>query len=68
MILRRRTVELLTDDCLPDSLRGLVDQVIVLDGLPCSTIATRAPTQLVMTVGRDRATALCRLAERVRGV
>jgi hypothetical protein len=65
MILRRRTVELLARDQLPMDIRDAVDHVLVLGGLPCSTIATRTTRPVVMTVGRDRASALRRLAARL---
>jgi hypothetical protein len=65
MILRRRTVELLARDQLPVGIQDTVDHVLVLGGLPCSTIATRATQPVVMTVGLDRASALRRLATRL---
>jgi hypothetical protein len=65
MILRRRTVELLARDQLPAGMRDAVDHVLVLGGLPCSTIATRRSQPPVMTVGLDRASALRHLALRL---
>lgn len=65
MILRRRTVELLAGADLPADLQRLVDRVLVLGGLPCSMIATRASQAPVMTVGLDRAAALRRLTDRL---
>jgi hypothetical protein len=65
MILRRRTVELLNHDQLPADLRDTVDRVLVLGGLPCSTIATCTSQPVVMTVGLDRASALRRLTARL---
>lgn len=65
MILRRRTVELLTGERIPAVVRGLVDDVVVLGGLPCSVIATRADAPVTMAVGRDRRRALGRLAARL---
>jgi hypothetical protein len=65
MILRRRTVELLARNQLPMSMRDTVDHVLVLGGLPCTTIATRTSQPVVMTVGLDRASALRRLAARL---
>lgn len=67
MILRKRTVELLAGADLPPDLRSLADRVLVLGGLPCSTIATRGAQPPVMTVGFDRAAALRRLADRLGG-
>lgn len=67
MILRRRSVELLTGEHVPTTVRGLVDSVIVLGGLPCSVIATRAHAPIAMAVGWDRRRSLGRLAQRLAG-
>ena len=65
MILRRRTVELLAGDQIPAGMPDTIDRVVVLDGPACSAIATGTSRPLLMAVGRDRASALRRLANRL---
>ena len=67
MILRKRTVELLSGADLPADLQRAVDRVLVLGGLPCSMIATRGSQAVALAVGIDRAAALRRLACRLAG-
>ena len=65
MILRRRTVEVLAGEDLPAGLPAAVERVLVLGGLPCSTIATGSAQPPVMAVGSDRAASLRRLRARL---
>jgi len=67
VILRKRTVELLSGADLPADLQRAVDRVLVLGGLPCSMIATRGSQPVALAVGIDRAAALRRLADRLAG-
>jgi len=67
VILRKRTVELLSGADLPADVQRAVDRVLVLGGLPCSMIATRGSHAVALAVGIDRAAALRRLSNRLGG-
>lgn len=65
MILRKRSVELLTGPQLGAGLRDVAHHVVVIGDLPWTAVALRHHHSPVMSIGASRGSVLRRLRDRI---